>query len=57
MTHLKNMEVFETKKALKISAFLTNTAKPNYEINICSMSRFFFLAITYLNKPAVKYLI
>lgn len=33
MTYLKNMEIFDTKRGLKISAFLTNTVKPNYEIN------------------------
>lgn len=33
MTYLKNMEIFDTKRGLKISAFLMNTVKPNYEIN------------------------
>lgn len=41
MTYLKNMEIFETKRALQMSAFLMNTVKPNYEINICSISKLF----------------
>lgn len=44
-------------RALQISACLTNTVKPNYEINIQSISRLIFLAIIYNNKTAVKYLI
>lgn len=59
MTDLKNMEIFETKRALQISAFLTNTVKPTYETNICSVSGLggFFSYFIYINKSAVKYLI
>lgn len=59
MSYLKNMEIFETKRALQMSAFLKNTVKPNYEINVCSISGFyfFFIIIYYINKTAVKYFI
>lgn len=57
MTCLKTTEIFGTKRALQISACLTNTVKPNYEINIHSISTLIFLAIIYNNKTAVKYLI
>lgn len=48
MTDLKNMEIFETKRALQVSAFLTNTVKPTYETNICSVSGLFFFKLLYI---------
>lgn len=48
MSYLKNMEIFETKRALQMSAFLKNTVKPNYEINVCSISGFYFLLLLFI---------
>lgn len=53
------MEMLKTNSALPISAFLKNTVNPNYEINICSISRFcdlklYFLAVTYTKKKKTK---
>lgn len=41
------MEMFETKRGLKVSAFLMNTVKPNYEISIRSILHLHFKNLLY----------